>query len=285
MASRNNYREEDKTMYEEHNDKFGEVIKFHPPVKYPKDDMSIIIDGDSICWISSYTGKDELGNKKPEYTPEEYEIAEGVADEIFMKIVNSCEEYFNVKQVYLCLKADNSVNPRYKWLPSYKQNRPPALPIISHLSKYLKNKYNGISPTIGETDDLLAELVSVAKDKCVIVSFDKDIKQLCQGNYILNYRQWTWDFITKETADYLFNFQMIVNDASDNIKLTPKVGEAFAKKTIKEGMNPWEYFEGVYSAYLKAWKEPNIAFEKMKLAWKLLKLHTIEEFKNLEITE
>ena len=74
---------------------------------------------------------------------------------------------------------------------------------------------------------------------------------------------------------------MIVNDPSDNIKFTPKVGEAFAKKTIKIGMTPWEYFIGVYSAYLKAWKNEEIAREKMYLAWKLLKLHTIEEFKNL----
>ena len=273
------------TTEEIHDDGIKQIMPIHPEIKNPKDNMSIIIDGDSICWISSYTGKDELGNKKPDYTEKEYEIAEGIADEIFMKIINSCEEFFNVKQVYLCLKADNSINPRYKWLPSYKQNRPSALPIISHLSKYLKNKYNGISPLIGETDDLLAELVSIAKDKCVIVSFDKDVKQLAVGNWILNYRQWTWEFITKEKADYLFYFQMIVNDASDNIKLTPKIGEVFAKKAIKEGMNHWEYFEGVYSAYLKAWKDPNLAFEKMQLAWRLLKLHTTEEFKSLEIKE
>lgn len=282
MSSRLHYNTEQEYIEEIWDDGKEENYSFQPPIKNPKDDMSIIIDGDSICWIASYTGKDEFGNKKPDYTEEEYVIAEGIADEIFMKIVNTCEEFFSVQQVYLCLKADNSVNPRYQWLPSYKQNRPSSLPIISHLSKYLKAKYNGILPTIGETDDLLAELVSIAKDKCVIVSFDKDIKQLCQGNYVLNYRQWTWEFITKEQADYLFNFQMIVNDASDNIKLTPKVGEAFARKAIKEGMNSWEYLEGVYSAYIKAWKDSNIAFEKMQLAWKLLKLHTIEEFKQLE---
>jgi len=275
MASRNQLNQETE---EQQDVEIMEALK--PPISNPKQEKIIAIDGDSITWIASYTGKDEFGNKKPEYTEEEYSIAEGIADEIFMKIVNTCEEFFKIKVVYLCLKG-NCNNPRYEWFPEYKAHRPPALPIIKHLHNYLANKYSALLPTIGETDDLIAEIVSLGGDSVVICSFDKDIKQLGNNNWFLNYKKWEWEFITKEEADYLFNFQMIVNDPSDNIKFTPKVGEAFAKKTIKIGMTPWEYFIGVYSAYLKAWKNEEIAREKMYLAWKLLKLHTIEEFKNL----
>ncbi len=273
MSSRSDYLQEKDNGIEE-------LLK--PPIKYPKLEKILAIDGDSIAWIASYTGKDESGNKKPDYTPEEYVIAEGIADEIFMKIVNVCEEFFEITNTYLCLKGFN--NPRHKWHPVYKQGRPPALPIINHINNYLFKKYSGLRPEIGETDDLIADIAIKGGEKVVIAGFDKDLKQL--GNHwFLSYKAWTWDFVTEERGKYLFHCQWICGDASDGVSLSPKVGIKFAEKVIKEGMNDWELMEGVYSGYLKAWKDPIIAQENMILAYRLLKLHPLEDLKSLEITD
>lgn len=285
MASRGNINN-DYNNEEIHNDGFEDVIKFHPPIILPKPEKILVIDGDSIAWIVSYTGKDEFGNKKPDYTEDEYYIAEGLADEMFMKIINSCEEYFEIKNTYLCLKSENSVNPRYNWLPSYKQNRPSSLPIISHISRYLKEKHSGLSPKIGETDDLLCELVNLTGDKAIICSIDKDIKQLCNkgnGNWMLDYKKWEWNFVTPQEAKYLFHCQWITGDPGDNIiALSPGVGIKFAQKVLRKDMTDLEMFFGVWQAYMKAWKnDSQKAWENMQLAWKLLKLHTEQEFKQL----
>lgn len=276
-----------RTQNSDYNEEVEHEVKITPPIKHPKEEKVVIIDGDSIAWIVSYTGKEPTGEKKPDYTLEEYHIAEGLADEMFMKIVNFCEEFFEVKNVYLCLKSENSTNPRYQWLPSYKQNRPSSLPIISHISNYLKIKHSGISPTLGETDDLLCELVNLAGDKAVICSIDKDIKQLCvkgAGNWMLDYKKWEWTFVSPQEARYLFHCQWITGDPGDNIvSLSPGVGIKFAQKVLNPEMTELEMFFGVWQAYIKAWKgDSEKAWKNMCLAWKLLKLHTVEELKNLK---
>lgn len=258
-------------------------FKLTPPIVYPKPKRILIIDGDSIPYIVSYTGKDELGNKKPEYLESEYHIAEGLATEVFMKIVVSCEEFFEISNVFLCIKGSKD-NPRHLWLPTYKQNRPPSLPIIRHIQNFLITSQKGISAIIGETDDLVAEISQQANCLSVIATIDKDVLQTGCGNWFLDYRKWEWKYITKERADYLFNYQWVVNDASDNIKLTKGIGDSFAKKVIKEGMSPFEYMEGVYKAYIKVHKTHEKALENMQLAWKLLKLHTVKEFEDLEMS-
>jgi len=196
------------------------------------------------------------------------------------------EEFFNVKGIILCLKGSN--NPRYRWYPCYKQNRPLSLPIIAHLHKYLIDSHDGVETELGETDDFLAEIVSKGQDSIVICGFDKDLKQLSGrskiGNWYYDYKYDRWDFVTKERAKILFATQWIVNDAGDNIKLCKGCGPKFAEKVIKEGMDDFEYMEGVFKAYMKCHNnKPDIALENMQLAWKLMKLHTFDELKSLEM--
>ena len=55
----------------------------HPVERYKK---AVIIDADTLLYHASWTGKDEEGNKKPEYTEEEYPIAVDVLNNMLFSL-------------------------------------------------------------------------------------------------------------------------------------------------------------------------------------------------------
>lgn len=122
-----------------------------------------------------------------------------------------------------------------------------------------------------EADDLIAiRAKELGMDNCVIVSIDKDLKQLGgyywsyykqkskdhYGSYILNefgnheteYKQKSIDYITKDEADYLFWHQVLTGDAGDNIKGLYGIGAVKANKILENSKNR---FITVAREYLK----------------------------------
>lgn len=255
-----------------------EVI--HPTEREKK---AVIIDADSICFIASYTGKDENGNKNPEYNEDQYEIAEGIASDWLYKILAEIDKTYDVCATYVVLKGNNR-NIRKDWLPSYKQGRPEPLPIIRHLHNYIFETWSAIQPELGESDDLVADLAQKYQYQAIICGNDKDLFQVPGLHY--SYTKDEFRYIDKAEAKYLFHIQWLKGDAGDGVNLSPKLGQKGAEKLVSIDFNDWEYLNGVYQGYLKCWKgDHQLAQENMTLAYRLLKLHTMEELKELELQD
>lgn len=138
----------------------------------------------------------------------------------------------------------------------------------------LRNHYminDGIHSDTLEADDLIAiRAKELGKDSCIIVSMDKDLKQI--GGYYWSYykqlvkdengeviydedgfeereyKQTEIDYITNKEAEYLFWEQMLTGDPSDNIKGVYRVGKVGAKKILKDSKN---YFISVARTYIE----------------------------------
>lgn len=191
-------------------------------------------------------------------------------DEIksFELFITTCSRSFR-KEIYPEYKAQRKRN-NYVWL------------LREH---YLNNgaKHSDFL----EADDLMAVRAGqLGIGNFITISIDKDLKQLggyywsyyktksrdMQGNFIENehggfemeYKQKTVDFISNDMADFLFWEQMLVGDASDNIKGIHGIGPVKAKKILEPSPNR---FIAVAREYLKRDKK-----DDFRITYKLLKL-------------
>lgn len=195
-------------------------------------------------------------------------------DEIksFEVFITTCTNSFR-KEIYPEYKAQRKRN-NYVWL----------------LREHYRN--NGAHHSdILEADDLMAERAKeLGIGNFITISIDKDLKQLggyywsyyktrskdMQGNFIENeygdfekeYKQKTVDFISKDMADLLFWEQMLMGDASDNIKGINGIGPVKASKLLSEANNR---FICVAREYLKRDQKNDFW-----MTFKLLKLGNIK---------
>lgn len=124
-------------------------------------------------------------------------------------------------------------------------------------------KFNGASNDDAlEADDLISiRAKQLGVGNYLIVSIDKDLKQIgghywsyykvksldSYGNKIMNeygyyeteYKQKQVEFITKKEAEYYFWEQMLVGDATDNIKGLYRVGKKTAEKILADTKINW----------------------------------------------
>lgn len=243
------------------------------PKKYDDTKRILCIDGDSILYTANHSTEDDI-----------LECKHKVYNKI-QEITNNVEERFNIIKTVIVVGGKN--NFRYKLYPEYKKNRPEKHPNIAILKQYIIESCGAIEAEYGEADDYLYNLHLIAKGNVVLATIDKDIKANMPGVYY-NYRsyddvQGKFEYVSKKEQKYRLAHQIITGDASDGINFSPKIGKAYADKVLHKEMTHYQYIKEVYKAYLKAWKnDSKIAKEKIKLAYLLLKLHSIEEIKQIE---
>jgi 5'-3' exonuclease len=267
-------------IIEEHNDGINEIIK---DLNAPKESKVVIIDADSLSYICSYQPKtNEFGNPTVYYTKENggYEIVEGFLMEKLLGIYNKIEEYFNISNIYLCVKGKN--NPRNQWLTSYKEHRPPTPDIVKHLHSYLINHLGAYVAPIGEADDVIYSISKTIGHQGLICGIDKDLKSIPGCHY--QYSKNIFSFVTEKEARFNFWKQVLMGDSSDFKGLSPGIGEKYALKVLNIDFTEEQYKEVVYQGFLKAWKNnEELATKNMELAYNLVKLWDIEELKLKEI--
>lgn len=259
--SRLNYSEE--SPIEEHNDGFEELGE-------ERREIVVIIDGDFLTYNAAYSGKDESGNRNPDYTEEQYPEVAVKLSEMFMKIVNTIQDRYDIKAVYLCLKGAG--NFRKSIFEGYKSQRPPTPAIIPYLHKHLIEQHQGIEAVGFEADDLVFSISQTIEHQGLIVAVDKDLKQI--PSLFWNPMKNIWYKVTEEEARYNLALQMITNDATDGVNFTKGWGIAKAKKLINPKMSNFQYMKAILPIYQKLHGEK--AKEVMKLAYNLLKLHTVD---------
>jgi 5'-3' exonuclease len=235
----------------------------------------VLVDADSLIWSSCYRQKEHPDD-------EQYHTIENAKlkfDEVFMSIVNTIEEIHEVDRVLTFAGARG--NFRKEISRSYKANRVgrEIPPILNELQEHVKETYNSIAGCGVETDDVVATYWknltdTFGRDEVIIVSIDKDYKQLpcIIYNYHLSH-QCYYD-ITKEQSLYNFYEQMIIGDTSDNVNFCKGYGVKYVHKAFKDCLSEQSYIRVVFQLFKKIYKHK--AREKFIECKLLLKLKTNE---------
>ena len=266
MASRNNYREEDKTMFTEHNDGFDSL---GIDINEPKQSKVVIWDYDSMLHHCLYSGKNELGERNPEYTEDDLEFLQGKLTEMTLKVLNNIEKYYNILACYIFIKGQKTF--RKEIFPEYKSNRPPANPLIDKLYDYAKIAHDAISSGSMEAEDMVYEVSNKIDNNGIIVYVDHDLLEIPSLFY--NYQKNRWHKVTEEEALWNEYNKYVKGEAGDNVNLCKGVGQKFFEKTFTKGMSIEEYEKGLLTCFLKAYKgDEKLAIENLTLTKRLLGL-------------
>jgi len=234
--------------------------------------MILLIDFDSILYTSVYkivsfsqmrNAIKNLGKEKSKQWIMEEVYNEGVnrCDNSIIKIENHLKNIFFGEITGIELFITTCTKSFRKELSkNYKVNRKKNK-YVWLLREYYK--HNGaFYDDILEADDLISiRAKELGKDNCIVVSIDKDLKQIggffwsyykvrskdSDGNYIVNdlggyeseYKQSNIDFITEKEADYFFWEQMLMGDSADNIQGIFGIGKKKAEKILEDAPINW----------------------------------------------
>ena len=235
--------------------------------------MIVLVDADSLVWSSCYRQKEH---------PEDdglntLEEAQLKFDEVYMQIINTIEETYEIDRV---ITFSNAIgNFRKQISKTYKANRVKRdIPkILSDLHNHVTYVYESKQGKGVETDDLVATYWSnlteiMGRDKVVIVSIDKDYKQLPCLIYNYHSKHQCFYTITEQEAKRNFYTQMIVGDSADNVNFCKGYGESYCKKAFADCLSDYSYIRVVFELYKKLYKRK--AREMFIQCHRLLKLKT-----------
>ena len=235
--------------------------------------MIVLVDADSLIWSSCYRQKEHDED-------EQYHTIENARlkfDEVFMSIVNTIEEIHEVDRVLTFSGARG--NFRKEISKSYKANRVgrEIPPILNELQEHVKETYNSIAGYGVETDDVVATYWknltdTFGRDEVIIVSIDKDYKQLPCIIYDYHYKKQCYHNITEAEAKYNFYEQMIMGDTADNVNFCKGYGKVYCKNAFKDCLSDYNYIRVVFSLFKKIYKQK--ARERFIECYLLLKLKT-----------
>ena len=235
--------------------------------------MIILVDADSLVWSSCYRQKEH---------PEDdgfntIEEAQLKFDEVFMKIINTIEDTYEIDKVLTFAGARG--NFRKEISKTYKANRigielPPAL---NELQSYVIERYDAIRGYGVETDDMVARYWKTlsntfARNEVMIVSIDKDYKQLPCIIYDYHIKKQCYYDITEQEAKNFFYTQLITGDTADNVNYCKGYGAKYCEKVFKDCLSDYSYIRVVFTLYKQIYRSK--AREKYLECYRLLKLKT-----------
>jgi 5'-3' exonuclease len=235
--------------------------------------MIVLVDADSLVWSSCYRQKESIQDDGFNTL----EDAKLKFDEVFMKIINTIETSYDIDKVITFNDAKG--NFRKEVSKSYKANRINAdkPPVLNELHQYVKEQYNSIQGQGVETDDIVATYwktlsTTFGRNEVLIVSIDKDYKQLPCIIYDYHYKKQCYYDISEQEARRNFYEQMIMGDTADNVNYCKGYGKGYCLKAFKDCLSNYSYIRVVFSLYKKIYRSK--AREKYLECYKLLKLKT-----------
>tara|TARA_R110002051_G_scaffold88619_4_gene156040 strand:+ start:124 stop:816 length:693 start_codon:yes stop_codon:yes gene_type:complete len=209
--------------------------------------MIILVDADSLIYSACCGVDDEINE------------AIGKFDQVYMSIISYLEECFEVEKVIGFANAKG--NYRKIISKTYKANRTKPKPKLwKELKEIIVDQYSMKQAFAMETDDLVASYwrrlsKEHGRENVMIVSLDKDYKQLPAliYNYHSNH-QCVYD-ISKESARFNFYASMITGDPADNVNYCKGYGIKYAQKVLKDCKTKYEYTKQVFSLFKKIHKQ------------------------------
>ena len=227
--------------------------------------MVALFDADSLVWASAYGVEEDIDLAIEKY------------NDSFTNIIYDLNEIYDISEV---ITFNNSKGNFRKILDTnYKANRKSSgMPsILTELHDYVTETYNSVSKYSLETDDLVAAYwKNIAeedgRDTVIIVSIDKDYKQLPALIYNYHYKhRCVYDI---EPVEALYNFyeQMIIGDSIDNVNYCRGYGKKYAEKLLKDCTSHYQFTKKVYELFTIIYKSK--AKLKYIQCYNLLKLRT-----------
>lgn len=240
-------------------------------------DKVVLLDADSLLFNVAYVNFETEHEDDLEKQYEDYH-------QQVQTILNRIEEDgFNVASVQHCFTTAKK-NFRKELYSEYKANRKPSklISLVSLLKYYTIQmlESEGVDVKYSKTleaDDIIAEGVELFGFESIVVSIDKDLRQLNtahfdyyrvktgeideEGNDIKEFRGWS--FTSEQEGYELLLKQLLVGDTVDNIKGVHGIGEKKADKLL-EGTNNFGKLRRVVEAYNDT--------KRLKLNIKLMKL-------------
>lgn len=225
-----------------------------------------LIDGDSILYILAWLHKDN--NDEP--------LLIEAVDQFVRSILlatNSQQYIGALGHPYVkCFRYERAKYKPYKATRREKDEHMIRLePIIQ---ARLRNHWGFISYPSYEADDIVS-LASDLYDDVVICSPDKDLRQIPGVHY--DYKKCEFAEIAPNQADYLFNYQMLVGDVTDNVAGLPGIGPKKAEEALnKTDLTVSFYEQTVREMYAKYFGNyyGNVIFEENKSVLSLLRMKT-----------
>jgi 5'-3' exonuclease len=256
------------------------------PTSYDDSDRVLLIDADSIMYTATYFPEDSLFEFPTE--EEQLEEAKYRTRTKLQEIQINVEEWYNIVQTYIFIGGKN--NFRYKIFPEYKANRKNVIksPLLPIIKEYMINELGAIEAHGGEADDYIIDAVSECSGNCVVSSIDKDVLYYSPNIPLYDYRGYNdvlgeFKYISEKESRLARATQIITGDSTDGVPGAKGVGKAWCENNLHIDMTDYQFIKAIYLAYLKATKNNNIEAKKqIRLYYKVLKLHTLEEIKNLK---
>ena len=249
-----------------YNDGISEIIS---NLNAPREKIVVLWDFDSVVHLVLYSGKDEFGNRNPEYMENDLELLKGKLTEMTLKTLNTVEKYFDIVSCYIFIKGNS--NFRKELYPEYKANRPSTNPLIKELYKYAIEMHQAIPADNCEAEDMVYRVSKEINHEGLILFVDHDLLEI--PSRFMNYKTGIFSKVSEKEATYNLYKKLCLSEPGDNVKTSPGIGEKYFQKNFHIDMTIEEYEEALFKAYLKAWKnDVEKATEQLTLAKKLLML-------------
>jgi 5'-3' exonuclease len=148
-------------------------------------------------------------------------------------------------QCYLTASKDETAFRR-KVYPEYKMNRKAPRPKhYEALREFLVREWSAKTVSCIEADDAIG--IDSREGNCVIVSIDKDLKQLSGLHY--NFVKEEFQTVTEEDGTRFFYTQCLTGDVADNVKGIAGIGPKKAEKLLMAGETEDDWFNIVRETY------------------------------------
>lgn len=195
----------------------------------------VLIDADPLAYRAVFSKGDTLGG-----------VVEKI-DELFNQITESVVyEFGDDLEYHSYLTGKN--NFRYDFCKDYKGQRPKEKPTYLNFARdYIIENYDAIVTDGEEADDAIAIMATKHYQRAIVVSIDKDFKQVpC---ILYNPVKNEWDRIDYWNGLRFFYTQLLVGDRVDNIAGVFKVGPVKALKILEGAKTERELWERCLEAY------------------------------------
>lgn len=253
------------------------------PKKYDKTKRVLLIDADSIGYLASYFPETSIFDF-PTLEERQEECKYRIRNKL-QEIQNNVEEWYNIISTIIFVGGKN--NFRYKIYPQYKANRTKT--IKPELLEYAKNyliELGAVESHDSEADDFVISAAKEVVNNCVISTLDKDLLFWGPNVPFYDYRTYKdvigeFKNISNKQRNLARAVQLVVGDSTDNIKSIPKKGQVWCDKNLSIDMSDYQYIKTIFKGYVDYYKDYKLAKQMMKMNYKLLKLHTQEEIKEM----
>lgn len=216
--------------------------------------MNILFDADSMIYASCYNTE----------VKDFYSFIDQAIDKYQEQVNNLCNEIneFTSIDTFNTFHGSKGNFRNYIGDRSYKANRKGDRPeILDQLHDFVRLEYDGISGYGVETDDMVAKywynnlgFKERTRETLLIVSIDKDYKQLPCMLYNYHYKHKNLLDISLDDARHNFYEQMVCGDAADGVNYLHGKAKAFCKKYFVRGESDYQYRRKTFQLFQDRYK-------------------------------